>query len=321
MDSSTGKLRPVKKVAKIIKRLLNLNGSASWRKEGEMVAATAAKRNHDSSLDAPLEKLPTELRLCLLLALKLDELRGLVHTSPVFYRDYHRRRSFVLCNSLRVTLGSVFVDACAAYRSNSCKFARSRTDERLAKFIMSYHNRRISSTYSMECEKLNEDQVSEMASFYLSIVRPLMQHYSNWALNNLERELEDDHPQSLFVKFSESEQVRLLRSLYRFHLCCNLYGSRFYEPLQKFTVNQDTILRDFLCEFEPWEIEEISCFYTFVAEKIDLIFSEVHWDLCEDNPKFKNDHRPPCASGAYELDGMNCLTGYLNLNLVFSDAN
>ena len=303
MNSVTGKLRTLKRVAEITKKLLHLNSLASQRKNLETKKASIAKRTDDASLDAPLEKLPTELRLWLLSALRLDELRTLVHASPVFYRDYYQRRKLVLRKSLELTLGSVFIDALAACRTGSVEFARSRDDRRLAKFVKSYYHHRLAPSYSIESERLHEDEISDMISFHLSIVQPLMQYYSNWSLSNLILEAKGDDIRKLYDEISDSESIRMLRTLYRFQLCCNLYGSKYFTSFdQRLKINATIMLKDFLSNFEPWEVEEISCFYTFAAEKFDRTLKDIQWDLHQDNPRFDDQKRPPTPDGAYDLD-------------------
>lgn len=39
-------------------------------------------------------------------------------------------------------------------------------------------------------------------------------------------------------------------------------------------------------DFNPWEIEEMCCIYTFVKEKFVETIKDVKWDLDENNPRF-----------------------------------
>lgn len=98
--------------------------------------------------------------------------------------------------------------------------------------------------------------------------------------------------------------MRLLRALYRFQLCCNLFGkgvdsSRLY--FRGLNFDSDDILTIFLCLFEPWEIEEITCIYFFSKEMYHQIFKEIGWDVHPDNPKFDG-QGPPTPTGAFYLD-------------------
>jgi hypothetical protein len=69
-------------------------------------------------LNAPLESLPPEIRLQLLSILELEELRALVHASPVFHQQYLLDRRSLLCKSLETTLRSVTVDASSVCRTS-----------------------------------------------------------------------------------------------------------------------------------------------------------------------------------------------------------
>lgn len=57
----------------------------------------------------------------------------------------------------------------------------------------------------------------------------------------------------------------------------------------------------FLDLFEPWEVEEISCIYTFAKERYNQIFNDIRWNVHEENPKFEG-QRPPTPEGAFDLD-------------------
>ncbi|RAQ59023.1 hypothetical protein COH20_007123 [Aspergillus flavus] len=117
----------------------------------------------------------------------------------------------------------------------------------------------------------NVDELVDVAAFYFSIVKPLAQYYTRWTLGNLA--IETDKPRS-DEPLSKMEETRLIRALYRFQLC-------------------------YL--FEPWEVEEISCIYTFAKERYNQIFNDIRWNVHEENPKFEG-QRPPTPEGAFDLD-------------------
>ncbi len=143
-----------------------------------------------------------------------------------------------------------------------------------------------------------------MANFLSSIIKPLIRYYTVWASANLANETEDSQS---YEPLSRMEEIRLMRALYRFQLCCNLYGIGCYgtsrQPVLGFQALD--ILRDFVCIFEPWEVEEIACIYTLAKEKYDQIFRNIRWDVHEENPKFEG-QRPPTPKGAFDLDN-GCL--------------
>lgn len=82
-----------------------------------------------------------------------------------------------------------------------------------------------------------------------------------------------------------------------------------------FGLDRTNILKTFLCKFEPWEVEEICCIYTFSKAKYDQIFNNISWDLDERNPKYDKE-RPGTPPGTFELgqDGQS-ITSPTILNL------
>lgn len=105
---------------------------------------------------------------------------------------------------------------------------------------------------------------------------------------------------------SEVEETRLLRALYRFQLCCNLFGVGRLRASGEFRLSWQRfqpvdILKLFICLFEPWEVEEIACIYAFASEKYDRVFEDIRWDVHEQNPKFEG-QRPPTPDGAFDFD-------------------
>jgi hypothetical protein len=234
-------------------------------------------------LNSPLENLHPEIRRQILFTLELEELSALIHASPVFYQQYLLDRRSLLCKCLDATLGSVAVDACAAYRSGLAEFSNTRTNENMTQFMKSYGDRRSSTHHSILTEKLTEDEAVGMAAFHSSIIKPLMQYYADWALANLADETGDLQSHE---PLSRTEQTRLLRALYRFQECCNLFGVGRYKASGHlgFGFWSVDILKIFICIFEPWEVEKIACIYTFSKESFDQIFNDIRWDVNERNP-------------------------------------
>lgn len=253
-----------------------------------------------SHLNAPLENLPPEVRRHLLSMLELDGLRALVSTSPIYYHQYLLDRRHLLCRCLEVTLRSVTVDACAVYQSSSIEFSDARTSESVSQFLKSYQDRRSGSQYSVISDTLTVDDIVRIVAFHSSIIKPLVRHYTAWALDNLSKEAGD--PQN-HESLSITEETRLMRALYRFQLCCNLFGVGRYRSYLQPRLGFDSvgILKIFICIFEPWEVEEIACIYSFAKEKYNQIFDDICWDVNEKNPKFAA-QRPPTPEGAFDLD-------------------
>ncbi|KAJ5111390.1 hypothetical protein N7532_001925 [Penicillium argentinense] len=107
-----------------------------------------------------------------------------------------------------------------------------------------------------------------MLEFHERNVMPLTRKYIRWALSHLERKPEvrvGEFPQSL----TSTEEARVTRTLYRYHLCANLLGI----GCQPFTDHNAAdihrsifgtdILRCLDVLYRSWKIEEICSVVTF----------------------------------------------------------
>lgn len=251
-------------------------------------------------LNAPLENLPREMRRQLLSILELADLSALVHASPVFHQQYLLDRRSLLCKYLETTLRSVTIDAHAVHQSGLTDFSNTRTPEKVTQFLELYQDRRSSPRHSILTKRLTEDEAVDMVAFLSSMIRPLARHYTGWALTNLADETEGSQSHEFL---STAEETRLMRALYRFQLCCNLFGVGSHATSQqpRLGLQSVDILKIFFCIFEPWEVEEIACIYTFAKEKYGQIFRDIRWDVHEENPAFEG-QRPPTPEGAFDLD-------------------
>jgi hypothetical protein len=247
-----------------------------------------------------LENLPPETRRHILYLSGFEELRALIHASPVFHQQYLLDRRSLLLQFFETMLGKVTVDACAAYQSGWADYEDLCTKDEVAHFLESYQIGRFSTQHPNVTATITEDQSASIVAFHLSVVKPLVRHYTGWTLANLTDTAED--PQ-IHKPLSKMEEIRLLRAFYRFQLCCNLFGKGRHRTLQGHRLDFDSldILRIFFCLFEPWEVEEIACIYTFAKEKYTQIFHDIRWDVHQENPKYEG-QRPPTPEGAFDLD-------------------
>lgn len=80
------------------------------------------------------------------------------------------------------------------------------------------------------------------------------------------------------------------------------------------------ILRIFMGNYEPWEVEEIVCIYTFAKTKFNQVFDDIPSDVHQDNPRFDGLHRPPTPQGTFNFDSgcKFCISFALSLLLLFS---
>ncbi|KJZ71439.1 hypothetical protein HIM_09163 [Hirsutella minnesotensis 3608] len=245
--------------------------------------------------NAPLERLPAEVRRQLLCLLELDDLHALVSVSPVFHEQYKLDRRFVLCTCLDNTLRDTAVDAWAVFHSGQAAFLDSRNDQAVMQLLQTWQSRSNQGSYSLLSDSLTEDEAVSLAELHTSVITPLARHYVSWALGNLASESETGQSCET-PALSRTEQARLTRAFYRFQLCCNLFGGGYHETIESSTFQAVDILKMFFCIFEPWQIEEIACVYVFTKAHYDEIFREIAWDLSKDNPRLEDGH------GVFDLE-------------------
>ncbi|KAL2827856.1 hypothetical protein BJY01DRAFT_228924 [Aspergillus pseudoustus] len=251
------------------------------------------------NLKASLENLPPEVRRQILSASCFDSLNALVHASPVYHQQYLLDRWHILCDSLKLTLGSVFVDAYTAFKCGQVDFLKTRSSESVTRILEGFAERRLFEPVGSS-RPLAIDEIVGMLSFHRSIIIPVARRYTTWALDNLLKE--SASPQTSHEPLSRSEETRVFRALYRLQLFCNLFGENHHEPLfhPRLTFGWGEVLEVFIFLFEPWEVEELHCVYTFAKATYDRIFDKIAWDVDEKNPKFDG-QRPPTPDGAFDL--------------------
>ncbi|RSL53718.1 hypothetical protein CEP51_014843 [Fusarium floridanum] len=225
--------------------------------------------------DAIVENLPPEVRHELLTTLDLSSLRNMVHASPVYYRQYVLERRSILSLCLERTLGRTVLDAYWVYQtSRSSKFPSITNDETISNFRQAYMRQQASGSCSILRKSITENLAVGMASFHYSTVDPILQLYIPHVLETLAEEaggIVDQEP------LSQVEQARLIRGLYRFQLCCNLFTMANFP--ESSTLNRNgrkmRILTDYISLLEPWEIEEMGCIYSFANERFERVFEAV----------------------------------------------
>lgn len=198
-----------------------------------------------------LEQLPPELRLSILTILDLDQVKNLIKSSPTFYQQYRHDRKFILSSVLHTTLGSLAVDAYAVHLTSPANLDLAHPKDAIPRFLKGYQQLRSSPDFSLLKSGLTEYDMRDLAVFHLSIVQPFTKMYKNWAFNSITKEFKEPLTAARDPPLSPTEEVRIVRALYRFQLWCNLFGhsdSRFDEV---------RILDMFFGLYEPWEVEEI----------------------------------------------------------------
>ena len=249
----------------------------------------------NESCDSRFETLPPEVRRYLLSSFDLPHSKALVRASPTFHQQYLLDRRYLLCKSLENTLGSVTVEAYAAHLFGSKgKEAKAEVTRLLTKSSATASRPRISLA-----DVLTQDDAIGVAAFYLHLVKPVMGYYAHWLLDNLARETgEDSDSRQQKQSLSNIEATRISRAIYHFQLLSQFVK---FDDRRPFGSSRDSIARDVLDIFEPWEIEQLLSFIEFTEGIYDKILADITWDLHPDNPKFGDQHRPPTPGGAFDL--------------------
>ncbi|KAL7819904.1 hypothetical protein V8C26DRAFT_427314 [Trichoderma gracile] len=257
--------------------------------------------------DSRLEGLPCLIQHNVLARLDLCDIDSLARASPVLYRLVKRDRASLIYRRLKSTLGSVLVDAYAAYQTSFPPWTNSIRDLPVVEpFLQSYANRRRFDKTGPSLNDLSEKAIIGMWTFHTTIVEPLVDVYARLALQNLSGHLENksheayqpnwipdgDGPDASSPEppLSPTERMRILRAMYRFQLYGHIFGSqgrtrpRFGEDEY---VSIDDVTRLFFDLFEPWEFEEIASFSWHVYHTWDAVCTTFGDEIRETSPLFE----------------------------------
>jgi len=285
----------MKRLVAKFKSLASITEERSWIKhqvttDRESQESILRQNVGDQSSGSGLEKLPPEVRRYLLSILDLPRLKMLIRSSPTFHRQYRFDRRYLLCRSLEETLGSAVVDAYAVHLSET---QGREAKQSIPGFLKSEYALRRSLSLTL-------DEALSMVVFYFHSVKPAVDGYARWILDNLNTLTKEagrgtqGHPQEV----TRTEAMRLTRAAYRFQLLCQIA-----DPADKaIRLSREQTIEAFLNTLEPWEIEELFSLYQFVEGVYDRILNDIRWDLHQSNPKFDDQGRPPTPEGAFNLD-------------------
>jgi hypothetical protein len=262
----------------------------STRRFLSKIRSRASQFFHRSSLQddplAPIERLPPELRLEILISLDYSSFRALIHASPTYFQQYIYDSSHILCQCLARQLGPANLDAFAAYRSGKPDFLEKRDREEVRGFIGEYSKLRSDPSDFDIAKWVNAREARDMLLFHERVVRPLVERYADWALANLAAEVGVENsvqgPQQKRRRpLSAAEQMRITRALYRAQLYSNLFGhgaawTRLqYGPQLHVLYSSVEVVMECFAQFEPWEVEELVCVFEFGKEKYAHVFEEI----------------------------------------------
>ncbi|PYH28440.1 uncharacterized protein BO87DRAFT_451482 [Aspergillus neoniger CBS 115656] len=253
-----------------------------------------------------LEALPAEIRFQILSLLGYKGLKALVEASSIYHEQYLVDCGLLLFGCLENTPSSLIFEASVVHETGSLAFSEARTSDNILQFCQSLKERRSSSKFSNLTEDLTREDAKDMMAFHFDVIKPFAKHYAEWALSNLAKEPEASHTK-VDEPLSESEEFRIIRALYRFQICCNLFG---------LGPHQDHVSGDYqsylfvkirkICQFleslyHPWELEELYSINLFAEGKCTEFIKSIEWDFHEDNPRFDRQGRPCTPDGAIDI--------------------
>ncbi|KAK3292882.1 uncharacterized protein B0H64DRAFT_403008 [Chaetomium fimeti] len=273
-----------------------------------------------------LETLPAELRTEILSHIvDLNDLSAVVHASPVFHQQYLLNRHRFLAQCLKGTLESVLIDAYIHLASSDVVEQRLAAPKRSSRpaitAVMEGYGelRRASQRASRGdgvLERCDIEDLTNMASFYLAVVQPLVTDCATLFLQNLKVQ----NPAEL-GSLRKIERTRLLRALYRFQIYQDLFandgtGSDF---------SHVEVLAVFFGIFHPWEVEEVHCIDHLVRARHNQVFDKIKWDVHKTNAaRFGEQMNPMTPPGAFDLDNeynrLSLLNGTISRGLPLFQA-
>jgi hypothetical protein len=237
------------------------------------------------------ETLPAELRHQLFALFDLNSLRAVVLASPVYHNHYNADRKRILRDTLHRTLGPVLIDAVYVQGTNHPCFQLIRAlDGKITRQFVTNYLKDLKDPYNtIDCwfsQALTDFQnYISMAAFYYSTVSPLANLYLRWTLTNLDQ-LCGRTPVNTLL--SRTEQIRILRALYRYHLYGNMFAVKphsEWNPNNTEEGQNPTLLafnspfESLTDEIEPWEKEEIFSVHFFAITVLQNSFEEINWDV------------------------------------------
>ncbi|KAF6842626.1 hypothetical protein CMUS01_02942 [Colletotrichum musicola] len=186
----------------------------------------ASERPTDETKSSSLLKnLPPELRSQMLWSMPdLPSLRALVRASPILHAQYRESRNTILRARLDRELDGFYVDAQATLMSRASVLGYRRTDRVVKDFSDSYRQRLVASVPRSRVGSTEPGAIRWLAAYHLSVARPLLRMYGEWALENLEKLAASvagsestttvtETGSERGANLSRSEEIRILRAL------------------------------------------------------------------------------------------------------------
>ncbi|KAF9889606.1 hypothetical protein FE257_007114 [Aspergillus nanangensis] len=274
-------------------------------------------------VDAPVESLPTELRILILQrCLDLSTLRSIVHASPVYHQTYLSIRHDLLLAMLdRNYDGLVDIsDAITAIRSRGLYACFPSNKEKILALLDCRRRSeeicrlRLPSAPDAPQQPKDVDEIlallklHEIAMYFLNDyshhpVRPKWIDPTKW-----EEEI-------LPLKLSKIEKIRFLRALYRHQILANIFGPRdnpvnesprwgeLNTWLDEKIFAHEEAWGVFLGTLDPWEIGELGCVWEYLRDKYRAPYNEIAQDMQQYPTKSGSVTIPDPPRGNLALDG------------------
>ncbi|VUC31433.1 unnamed protein product [Clonostachys rosea] len=236
--------------------------------------------------DSRLELLPPEIRLRILSFLDLPQLKAIVHASPVFHEQYVLDRMSILARAFEATLGILVMDA---YAVHLCRARAQIAQDIHPQFIQSYAEG-FSWNSVRVSENLAQDEIFAITAFYLQHVEPFEQPFISWLDEGIIEVRGFNSSHNFKDCVTETDLMRLRRSLYRFQLLCQIEDpTRNRNPNhESHLVRADT--KDFIDLLPPWQFEELIS----ACEFFDSVTRRASEITRRDNLRLHHEEGSPC---------------------------
>lgn len=240
----------------------------------------------DDTAKASLDSLSVELKVAILQFLPdTQTLRALVRSSSLYHGAYAAQRQRIFSAVLLRDLGpEIFLEALSLHEASMIPWGdptalsfRSDRKERVETLIAHYKTQRETPS-RFSYRTLDLDTLGSLAAFHKIVADTT----ADFCCSRLSRHPYSSDKIHSYDEPSDSERLRIYRSMYRFQL----FNTLFDMPLGRGWPSDGSDpspfdSRDmsdiFLSLYNPWEVEEISCIYDYLVECYASLF-----DLCRD---------------------------------------
>ncbi|POS77353.1 hypothetical protein DHEL01_v204256 [Diaporthe helianthi] len=252
-----------------------------------------------------LNLLPVELLLIILENVsRYEDLASLIASSPKFLAVYMHYKKTILAQITQKTLGHAFIEACMLQHwQNRVDYYGENTDngtqvgqrvlflrwlERLERRFQR-HDRHIQLKFLHDlgehASATIEDQIRNMKNLLTVEDFEQIREFNSATVKPLSRQfIEAPRPGNEPHKhFTVTERQRIMRTLYRYEICCHVYGDDMESDacvmVDMGRHHRQMIQADFFGTFDPSENEEFDVVYAGLASEVHKAFHLIAGDL------------------------------------------